>query len=304
MDLDLSDRKNWLGWRQKGIGSSDAAIIWGDSPYKNRYDLFLDKTMPQTYDGEAKEENGYITFRGQELEPLIRKRWATIAAMDLNIESEWLPLNVDQGGKVMRASLDGVSDTTADKVIAEFKFQGKDAHKQVERGIIAGHYRIQIQHQLLVSGAKRGFLVSYNPELDTILYHEVLADVEFHNEHIRKCKSFWKEVLDKTPSGETLSFKKDIRKNDDAKAKILAQKYAVKSAELKMLEHEVEVLKKELIAANGNADKTDFEFVTVTKATRAGSVEYKNIPEVKALKPEYLDTFKKPDTEYFLVKVK
>lgn len=296
--MDLTDKKNWLAWRSAGIGSSDAAIVWGDSPYKNRYDLFLDKTGQDIKD---EKKNDYITFRGQELEPIIRKRWATIAAMDLNIESEWLPLNVDQGGKVMRASLDGVSDTTADKVIAEFKFQGKDAHKQVERGIIAPHYRIQIQHQLLVSGAKKGYLVSYNPELDTILYCEVLADVEFHNEHIRKCKSFWKEVLDKTPSEETLSFKKDIKKNDDSKMQILAKRYVETKKIIDDTEKILEELKKELIAANGVADKTDFEYVTVTKASRVGSVEYKEIPELKGVD---LEKYRKPSTEYFLVKVK
>lgn len=295
------DRKDWLAWRQKGIGSSDAAIIWGVSPYKNRYDLYLEKITPQTFDGTKKEKSNYITGKGHELEPIIRKRWATIAALDLGIESEWRTLNFGDGDRVMRCSLDGFCDQG---IIAEFKFQGKDAHKQIELGIIAEHYRIQVQHQLLVSGAKKAYLVSYNDELDTIFYVEILPDKEFHNEHIRKCKSFWKEVLDKNPSDYTLSFKKEIKTESDSKILILAKKYADLTKHVKDFEEEIEKIKKELIAANGTADKTDFTYVTVTKSSRAASVEYKNIPEVKALKPEYLATFKKPDTEYFLVKVK
>ena len=64
---------------------------------------------------------------------------------------------------------------------------------------------------------------------------------------------------------------------------------------------EFEELKKELIKASGDADKTDFEFLTVTKSSRAGSVEYKNIPELKGVD---LEKYRKPSTEYFLIKVK
>lgn len=301
--MDLTNRENWLQWRFKGIGSSDAPIIHGESPYKNRYQLFLDKTIPQT-EGKGREDNSYIAWRGHELEPIIRKRWATIAALELNIESEWLPLNVDQGGKVMRASLDGVTSTDANKIIAEFKFQGKEAHEAILKKICPRHYWIQVQHQLLVSGAKKAYLISYNDKLDTINYMEILPDVEFHNEHIKKCKAFWTEVLNKTPSEETLSFKKDERENADAGMKIVAKKYAELKAKIEADEKELEKLKEKLLAAHGTADKTDFEFVTVTKAYRSGSVEYKNIPEVKALAADYLSNFKKPDIEYFTVKVK
>lgn len=297
--MDLTKRKEWLSWRSKGIGSSDSAIIWGESPYKNRYDLYLEKISTD----DPKENGNFATEKGQELEPLIRKRWKLVAAMDLSIESEWLPLNVDNGNKVMRCSLDG-HEGLDNLIIAEFKFQGKDAHENIKKNICPRHYWIQVQHQLVVSGAKKAYLVSYNDELDTINYMEILPDIEFHNEHIRKCKSFWKEVLDKTPSDETLSFKKEIKTDNSDVNKDVAREYSEISAQIKILEEKQDTLKKFLIAANGTADKTDFEFVTVTKATRAGSIEWKSIPEIQALKKEYLDTFKKPDTEYFLVKVK
>lgn len=292
------NKSDWLSWRSKGIGSSDSPILHNESPYKDRYELFLDKT------GQATEElkNDYITFRGQELEPVIRKRWATIAALDLGIESDWKPLNIDSGGKVMRASLDGYAEN--EKIISEFKFQGKDAHEAIEQKICPRHYWIQVQHQLLVSGAKKGYLVSYNPDLDTINYMEILPNVSFHNEHIKKCREFWAEVTSKTPSEYTLSFKKDEKKSDDARMKIIAKRYAEMSEQIKKMESDLETMKNELVAANGAADKTDFEFVTITKAIRTGLVSYKDIPEVKALSKDYLANFKKPDVEYFTIKIR
>lgn len=302
--MDLTKRENWLQWRQKGIGSSDAPIIHDESPYKNRHELYLAKVEPQTFNGEEKENNSYIAWRGHELEPIIRKRWATIAALELGIESTWLPLSVDGGGKVMRASLDGCTTTDENKIIAEFKFQGKEAHELIKQKTAPRHYWIQVQHQLLVSGAKKAYLVSYNPELDTLNYMEILADTAFHNDHIKKCKEFWSEVMAKTPSAHTLSFKKDERKEADAQLLILAKSYVDLSAKIKADEEELEKMKTKLIEAAGKADKVDFEFVTVTKAVRAGSISYSTIPEVIALSKEYIANFKKPDVEYYTVKVK
>lgn len=291
------ERTEWLGWRKKGIGSSDSAILWNKSPYKNRYDLFLDKTSTE----EPKESGNFATQRGQELEPIIRKRWATIASLDLGIDSDWPALNVDQGNKVMRCSLDGYALTGDGQIIAEFKFQGKEAHLNIAKGIIPDHYSIQVQHQLLVTGAKKAYLVSYNDELDTVLYLEILPDQTFHNEHIRKCKAFWKEVLDKTPSAETLSFKKEIKTESDIDLLDIAKNYVNTSMQIKNLENSLEQMKKQLIAANGTADKTDFTYVTVIKSSRAGSVDYSKI---EALKGIDLEPYRKPSTEYFLFKVK
>ena len=230
------------------------------------------------------------------MEAIARKKWSIIAALELGIEDTWQPLNVGEENKVMRASLDGFCHS--ENIIAEFKFQGKEAH---ELKIIPKHYWIQVQHQLLVSGAKKAYLVSYNDELDTINYKEILPDRDFFNEHIKKCKEFWKQVTEKKPSEHTLSFKKEIKNNSDSKMKIIAKKYADLSEEIKKQEKELEELKKELIKASGDADKTDLEFLTVTKSSRAGSVEYKNIPELKGVD---LEKYRKPSTEYFLIKVK
>lgn len=291
----MMEKKEWLEYRKKGIGSSDAPIIHGESPYKNIYDLYLDKTTPVS---DKDHEESFIQAKGHELEIVIRKKWAIIAALELGIESEWLPLNVAED-KVMRASLDGYDIPS--NTIAEFKFQGKKAHEEVKKGFIPLHYWIQVQHQLLVSGAKKAYLVSYNDELDTVNYREILPDRDFFNEHIKKCREFWEEVTTKTPGEETLSFKKEIKNNSDSKIKIIAKKYADLSEEIKNKEKELEELKKELIKASGDADKTDFEFLTVTKSSRAGSVDYKNIPELKGVD---LEKYRKPSTEYFLIKVK
>ena len=45
----------WLEWRKKGIGGSDASVVCGISRYKSPVELWLDKTdqIPSAEAGEA-----------------------------------------------------------------------------------------------------------------------------------------------------------------------------------------------------------------------------------------------------------
>ena len=44
--------EEWLDWRKKGIGSSDAPIIMGVSPWKTPFELWEEKTGTQrAYEG-------------------------------------------------------------------------------------------------------------------------------------------------------------------------------------------------------------------------------------------------------------
>ena len=45
----------WLEWRKKGIGGSDASVVCGISRYKSLVELWLDKTgqIPSAEAGEA-----------------------------------------------------------------------------------------------------------------------------------------------------------------------------------------------------------------------------------------------------------
>ena len=59
---DLS-RADWLKWRTKGIGGSDASVIAGINPYKSVYQLWKEKT------GQIEpEEEDLALFREMRME--------------------------------------------------------------------------------------------------------------------------------------------------------------------------------------------------------------------------------------------
>ena len=65
VDISELSREEWLDYRRKGIGGSDAAAIMGVSPFATKRDLFYDKTgiRPVLQENEdnwvAKEDTGW-----------------------------------------------------------------------------------------------------------------------------------------------------------------------------------------------------------------------------------------------------
>ena len=69
--VDTADlpEKDWLEYRRRGIGGSDAASILGVSPFKTARDLYYDKLKIVTY--EDPEENWVQKKMGHLLEDLV-----------------------------------------------------------------------------------------------------------------------------------------------------------------------------------------------------------------------------------------
>jgi putative phage-type endonuclease len=65
-------REEWLQWRKKGIGGSDAATILGLNPYASLLSLWADKLgmMPEREDNEqmrqGRDLEGYVAERFME----------------------------------------------------------------------------------------------------------------------------------------------------------------------------------------------------------------------------------------------
>jgi len=201
-------REDWLRWRKKGIGSSDAASLWGHG-FRSIEDVYFDKIS-----SEIKEEpSSYILELGNQYEPIARRLFSLYYNLD-NFSDETFPAkNVAMADlPFMMASLDGSSDDSDE--ILEIKYQGKLPHYRVNNltllitdphetkknsdGRVPYKYWIQMQHQLLVTGAKKCHFISYNPKCSPVLLScIVLPDEMFHVEHIKKCTWFWECVLNK-----------------------------------------------------------------------------------------------------------
>ena len=61
---------DWLKYRRRGIGGSDAAAVCGISRYKSPFELWLDKTGQLT-----EQEAGEPAYWGTQLEPVVRNEF-------------------------------------------------------------------------------------------------------------------------------------------------------------------------------------------------------------------------------------
>jgi len=97
--ISLNQNSNeWLEWRFRGIGASDAPIIMGRSPWKTPYKLWIEKTT-----GISDFSGNKATQRGHDLEESARQ------TAELELSMVFLPKCYEHDEYPwMRASLDGI----------------------------------------------------------------------------------------------------------------------------------------------------------------------------------------------------
>jgi putative phage-type endonuclease len=180
----MMNHEEWLEWRRQGIGSSDAAIIMGMSPWRTQYELWTDKVY-----GYKGEDNSSMA-RGRELEPVARKWFEDTMNVCLfpknkvNLEHEWI-----------RASLDGMD--VEDTMAVEIKCPNKEDHAAAVGNKVPEKYWPQVQHQLLVTGLEGMYYCSFNGCEGAIV--EVARDNTYIRSMFEEENKFWAMVNSKTP---------------------------------------------------------------------------------------------------------
>lgn len=202
--LDLEQNSvEWLRWRTKGLGASDATIIMGLSPWFSREQLLARKDQEfraaqhvndrPPKEGARKEADNGAMARGRRMEPLARDLYCDLTG----IKSRPICIIHDRYDW-MRASLDGLSDDR--RFILEVKCVNQNDHRAALDGEVPLKYVPQVQHQLFVADnrpvlhywsytdnakfkpADRAALVTVKPDLD---YQQRIIHAE---------KLFWTEL--------------------------------------------------------------------------------------------------------------
>lgn len=180
----------WLVWRERGLGASDAPVIMGASPWTTPFKLWAYKTgllkrpIPNSFQAAAMQ-------RGHDLEPGARKRYEGVTGLRVpstSFEHKEYPY--------LRASLDGFDPDTKKNV--EIKCPGKADHALAMKGIVPAKYVPQVQMQMLVSGAKSTDYFSWDGK-DSHALITVMPDVEYQKYLLDKLVAFWQCVLMNTP---------------------------------------------------------------------------------------------------------
>lgn len=175
----------WLAWRSQGITATDASIILGKSPYKTPWRLWAEKTGYANPEDLSKNPN---VQRGVELEDQARK------VVEEEMGDILLPVCIEENdGSIFRASLDGI---TSDGRPVELKCPSQKVWDEVvEQGENSAPYRlyaIQVQYQILVSGAGEGLLVFFR-EGEKIEF-VIKRDEALIDQLRTECIKFWEMV--------------------------------------------------------------------------------------------------------------
>lgn len=146
----IQGSEDWLIFRRQNLMASEISSVLGISPWKSRVDLWREKVL-----GHVKPVYLPATERGKALEqPALR-------CAEEMLEMSFTPLVVlSDEYPQFGASLDGYDPIN--EVVIEIKAPNQKTHNEALKGIIPDHYFVQIQWQLLVTGAKKGIYFSFS----------------------------------------------------------------------------------------------------------------------------------------------
>ena len=142
----------WLAARSKHFCASEAAAALGMSKYSTRDELLRQKATGLTEEVSPAKQR--IFDAGHEAEALARPIAEGIAG------TEFFPVVATRevDGLPLLASFDGID--LLDDLIWENKLLNQSLVQQVQAGDLEPHYWLQLEHQLLVSGASRALFTT------------------------------------------------------------------------------------------------------------------------------------------------
>ncbi len=90
--------EDWLEWRRKGIGGSDAPAIMGVNPYSSAFEVWFEKT------NEVEYEDNEAMYWGRSIEDILARRWMEDTGKRLHNrnaifqhpEYYWMLANIDR----------------------------------------------------------------------------------------------------------------------------------------------------------------------------------------------------------------
>jgi putative phage-type endonuclease len=252
--------EEWLQWRRKGVGATDACVIMGVSPWRTMHELWQDKVF-----GNAEQLENSAMSRGKELEPVARswfEKTMNVTVFPQNRvhkEKEWI-----------RASLDGID--MQEKVLVEIKCPNRQDHFVALNDMIPEKYMPQVQHQLLVTGLPGMYYCSFDGSEGKIV--EVARDDAYIQTMLEEERKFWDMVLKKEAPPLT---ERDFVSMKDNQAWMDAEILWHKTKQmLEIAEAQEKEIRGTMIALAGDRNAQG-NGVKISKTMCPGAIDYKQI---------------------------
>lgn len=297
--INVSQRSpEWRQWRLQGVSASEAAIIMNRSPYKSPWRLWAEKSgrvLEQSLDN-----NPLIRF-GIEQEPIALQHYEDkhgVLLLPVCAESERYPL--------MRASFDGLSESDEPvEVKCPHETTFLDVLLNREQSPTYQLYWCQVQQQLLVSEADRGFLYFYYQGQSVEFV--VGRDDTFLTQLTETAMDFWALINtgqepEKDPSRDlylpdsdheaqwqqlAASYRQNAAKMDDLKS------------QLKALDDQQFGIEQQLLGLMGDYLAAEHSGLRISRFQVQGSIDYKTAlaDMVPAVTESALAHYRKPPSQ-------
>lgn len=178
----LQGSPEWHQHRAKFFGASDAPAMMGVSAYKTRNQLLAEKAGGSTKEIDSGTQ--YLFDKGHEYEAIARP-WADEIA-----EDEFFPVTMSAiiDGLPLSASMDGI--TMGEDCLFEHKTLNQKIVANFAANEIDMQYKVQMEQQLLISGAKRCLFMASAGDLDAALHTWYESDPKIRADLIAGWKQF------------------------------------------------------------------------------------------------------------------
>ncbi len=182
--------EEWLAWRRKGIGGSDASVVCGVNRWKSPVELWMDKTGQLPY-----QEAGEAAYWGTQLESVVRSEFTKRTGIAVNLVPHLLQ---SEAYPFMLANLDGTCEHP-DFGTCVFEAKTASAYKLAEwEGAVPEEYLLQTQHYMSVTGY-RGTYIAVLIGGNTFRWTFIERDDELISMLIQLEANFWEHVKSGVP---------------------------------------------------------------------------------------------------------
>lgn len=262
----------WHAHRNRYRNASETAIVMGDSPWQTPYQLWELRT------GRRQLEINAAMARGSMLEPQARAAYEALTGHVMQ------PLVLIDGE--YSASLDGMAFDGSLIVEIKCPYRGRQSSlwKAIEAGTVPDHYRWQVEHQLMVSGASMAHLFVFDGN------NGRLIEIALHRERWRAIQETWDAFIEyiETDTPPPLTDRdKVIRK--DAEWQAAAAMYLELKREADRVAGLLDGAKERLVNLASHPSESG-SGVAVTRFWKQGAVDYKRIAALQGLDLELYRT--------------
>lgn len=184
--------EEWLNYRKRGIGGSDAAVVLGLSPFRTARDLFYDKIGEEL---AIKEEDNWVAKKyGHLLEDLVAEIFAFKTGLRVYKINKMFshPLH-----PFMLADIDYfVEMPDKSTSILECKTTGHHSKDKWDDGAVPINYEMQGRHYMSVMNLNKVFYAClYGNNENDFIYRYIDRDLDYEADLIEQEQYFWEEYV-------------------------------------------------------------------------------------------------------------